>query len=63
MVWVKVDWSDGVYTMRLSDRAHEVGVIDGIVAVSDELWARYQEHCADARFWADVLRHIDNGRR
>lgn len=53
-VWVKVEWTDGNYSMDLCAAA-----APGAVMIATEVWERYEKHRADARFWHDVIRHID----
>lgn len=58
MILVRVEYSDGNYWLRRTEKGGP-----GVIAVGPELWERYEKHCADARFWGEIIRHMDEAGR
>jgi len=54
MVRVRIDFSDGNYSLM------PVANCEDGVWVSPEFWTKYLTHCAESRFWHEIIRHMDN---
>ena len=59
-MYVRIDWSDGQYTLtRGTEEKPLVITNSNVVHVSEEFWKRYEAHCAECRFWYEIISTLD----
>lgn len=53
---VKITYEDGNYSLSQARQ----GDIYSIAVVSDDFWARYEQHARDCQFWHTIIGLLDN---